>query len=173
MENICNFVLVWCWCHGRWWWWWLWFGALLAYWIETGTCIAPFIQSPQRRSAASHIVSNKCVFSNFLKTGKVKVPSLRSIGRVFQATGPATEKPRPPIVTVTLHYIIGISNAIYTLSDQWCINNYMLYEIQPTGPARRLATQQVGYDQKGKSAVQRRKLQQHSQYHFLDGATWV
>ena len=48
---------------------------------------------------------------------------------------------------------------------------YMLYEIQPTGPARRLATQQVGYDQKGKSAVQRRRLQQHSQYHFLDGAT--
>ena len=69
-------------------------------WIETGTCIASFIQSPQRRSAASHIVSNKCVFSNFLKTGKVKVPSLRSIGRLFQATGPATEKPRPPIVTV-------------------------------------------------------------------------
>ena len=28
------------------------------------------------------------------------------------------------------------------------------------GPAHRLATQQVGYDQKGKSAVQRRKLQQ-------------
>ena len=50
----------------------------------------------------------------------------------------------------------------------------MLYEIQPTGPARRLATQQVGYDQKGKSAVQRRRLQQrrlqqHSQYHFLGG----
>ena len=46
----------------------------------------------------------------------------------------------------------------------------MLYEIQPTGPAHRLATQQVGYDQKGKSAVQRRRLQQrrlqqHSQYH--------
>ena len=39
----------------------------------------------------------------------------------------------------------------------------MLYEIQPTGPAHRLATQQVGYDQKGKSSVQRRKLQQHSQ----------
>ena len=36
----------------------------------------------------------------------------------------------------------------------------MLYEIQPTGPARRLATQQVGYDQKGKSAVQRHRLQQ-------------
>ena len=34
----------------------------------------------------------------------------------------------------------------------------MLYEIQPTGPARRLATQQVGYDQKEKSAVQRRRL---------------
>ena len=52
----------------------------------------------------------------------------------------------------------------------------MLYEIQPTGPACRLATQQVGYDQKEKSAVQRRRLQQrrlqqHSQYHFLDGAT--
>ena len=30
---------------------------------------------------------------------------------------------------------------------------YMLYEIQPTGPARGLATQQVGYDQKGKSAA--------------------
>ena len=29
----------------------------------------------------------------------------------------------------------------------------MLYEIQPTGPARRLATQQVRYDQEGKSAV--------------------
>ena len=53
--------------------------------------------------------------------------------------------------------------------------NYMLYEILPTGPARRLATQQVGYDQKGNSAVhrrrlQQRRLQQHSQYHFLDGA---
>ena len=52
----------------------------------------------------------------------------------------------------------------------------LLYEIQPTDPARRLATQQVQYDQKGKSAVQRRRLQQrrlqqHSQYHFLDGAT--
>ena len=33
----------------------------------------------------------------------------------------------------------------------------MLYEIQPTGPARRLATQQVGYYQNGKSAVQRHK----------------
>ena len=50
---------------------------------------------------------------------------------------------------------------------------YMLYKIQPTGPALRLATQQVGYDQKGKSAVQRRKLQQHSQYHSLDGASFV
>ena len=29
----------------------------------------------------------------------------------------------------------------------------MLYEIQPTGPASRLSTQQVGYDQKGKLAV--------------------
>ena len=51
----------------------------------------------------------------------------------------------------------------------------MLYQIQPTGPARRLATLQVGYDQKIKSAMQWRKLQQHSQnhsqYHFLDGAT--
>ena len=76
------------------------------------------------------------------------------------------------------NYIIGISNATYTLSDHWCINNYILYDIQPTGPACRLATQQVGYDQKGKSAVQRRRLQQHrlqqhTQYHFLDGATWV
>ena len=69
-------------------------------WIETGTCNAPFIQSPQKRSAAVHIVTKKYVFSNFLKTGKVKVPSLRSVGRLFQATGPATEKPRPPIVTV-------------------------------------------------------------------------
>ena len=34
----------------------------------------------------------------------------------------------------------------------------MLYKIQPTGPARRLATQQVGYDQKGKSAVQRAQI---------------
>ena len=42
----------------------------------------------------------------------------------------------------------------------------MLYEIQSTGPARRLATQQVGYDQKGKSAAQRPKLQQHSQISF-------
>ena len=29
----------------------------------------------------------------------------------------------------------------------------MLYEIQPTGPARRLATQKVGYDQQGKSTA--------------------
>ena len=43
----------------------------------------------------------------------------------------------------------------------------MLYKIQPTGPARRLATQQVGYEQKGKSAVQWRKLQQYSQYRLL------
>ena len=43
----------------------------------------------------------------------------------------------------------------------------MLYKIQPTAPAGRLATRQVGYDWNGKSAVQRRKLQQHSQYHFL------
>ena len=56
---------------------------------------------------------------------------------------------------------------------KWCINNYMLYEIQLISPAHRLATQQVGYDQKWKSAVQRRKLQQHSQYHFRDGATCV
>ena len=54
----------------------------------------------KKRSAAVHIVTNKCVFSNFLKTGKVKVPSLRSVGRLFQATGPATEKPRDPTVTV-------------------------------------------------------------------------
>ena len=47
----------------------------------------------------------------------------------------------------------------------------MLYKIQPTGSARTLATQQVVYEQKGKSSVQRRKLQQHSQYRFLDGAT--
>ena len=58
------------------------------------------MQSPQKRSAAVHIVTNKCVFSNFLKTRKVKVPSLRSVGRLFQATGQATEKPRPPIETV-------------------------------------------------------------------------
>ena len=32
------------------------------------TCNAPFIQSPQGRSAAVYIVSNKCVFSNFLNT---------------------------------------------------------------------------------------------------------
>ena len=69
---------------------------------------------------------------------------------------------------ITLHYIIGISNATYTWSDQWCINNYMLYEIQPTGPARRLATQQVGYNQRGKSAVQRRRLQQRRlQQHWM------
>ena len=76
-------------------------GALKLNWIEkTCTCNAPFIQSPQKRSAAVHIVTNECVFSNFLKTGKVKVPPLRSIRRLFQATGPATEKPRPHIVTV-------------------------------------------------------------------------
>ena len=50
-------------------------------------------------------------------------------------------------------------------------NKYMLYEIHPTGPAPRLATEQVGYEQNGKSAAQRHKLQQHSQYHFLDDAT--
>ena len=74
---------------------------------------------------------------------------------------------------ITLRYINAISNATYTLSGQWCIKNYMLYTIQPTGPARRLATQKVGTDQKGESAVQRRKLQPHSQYHFLDSVTWV
>ena len=68
--------------------------------IETGTCNAPFIQSPQRRSATVHIVSNKCVFNNFLKTGNVRVSSLRSMGRLFQALGPDTEKPRLPIVSV-------------------------------------------------------------------------
>ena len=29
----------------------------------------------------------------------------------------------------------------------------MLYGLQPTGPARRLATQKVGYDQQGKSTA--------------------
>ena len=62
--------------------------------IETGTCNAPLKQSPQRRSAAVHFVLNKCVFSNFLKTGNFKLPSLRPIGRLFPATGPATEKPQ-------------------------------------------------------------------------------
>ena len=52
---------------------------------------------------------------------------------------------------ITLHF--SISNVTCTLSDQWCINNYILYEIQPTAPACRLATQQVEYDQKRKSAV--------------------
>ena len=33
------------------------------------------------------------------------------------------------------------------------MNNYMLNEIQPTVPARRLATQQVGYDRKGKNSL--------------------
>ena len=47
---------------------------------------------------------------------------------------------------MTSNYSIVISNATYTISDQWCINNYMLYEIPPTCPARGLATQlQVGY----------------------------
>ena len=39
----------------------------------------------------------------------------------------------------TLHYTIVISNATYTWSNQWCINNYIPYEIQTTGSARRLA----------------------------------
>ena len=55
----------------------------------------------------------------------------------------------------TSHYINVISNATYTV------------------PARKLATQQIWYNQKRKSAVQRRKLPQHSQYHFLDSATWL
>ena len=46
----------------------------------------------------------------------------------------------------TLHYRHSRANAPYTSSDQWCINNYMLYEIQPTGPLP--ATQHVGYDKK-------------------------
>ena len=82
-------------------------------WIETGTCNAPFIQSPQRRSAAVHIVTNKCVFSNFLKTGKVKVPSLRSVGKLFQATGPATEKPRPPRPRRYFNNLIYIASKLF------------------------------------------------------------
>ena len=68
---------------------------------------------------------------------------------------------------ITLHYIT--LSAFQTpptpkvTGGASTITCYMKYS--PTGPARRLATQQVGYDQKGKSAI--------SQYHFLDGATWV
>ena len=69
-------------------------------WIELKLVLVMRLSYNRRKSAAVHIVTNKCVFSNFLKTGKVEVPSLRSVGRLFQATGPATEKPRPPIVTV-------------------------------------------------------------------------
>ena len=52
-------------------------------------------------------------------------------------------------------------------------------DVQPWNTAyipaqhKAIATQQVGYDQTGKSAGQRRKLQQHSQYHFPDGPTWL
>ena len=28
-------------------------------------------------------------------------------------------------IQFTLHFIIVISNAIYTYSDKWCINNYL------------------------------------------------
>ena len=41
-----------------------------------------------------------------------------------------------------LHHLHHLRHLRHLL-DQWCINNYMLYEIQPTGPAHRLATQQV------------------------------
>ena len=49
----------------------------------------------------------------------------------------------------------------------------MLYEIQPTGPARRLATQQVGYDQKRKSVVQRRRLQIPYEHHDPNITLWA
>ena len=42
---------------------------------------------------------------------------------------------------------------IYIAAIKLDWNKYMLYEIQPTGPARRLATQKVGYDQQGKSTA--------------------
>ena len=45
-----------------------------------------------------------------------------------------------------------------------------LYEIQPTGPARRLATQQVGLRPNKETQPWRRKLQPGSQYHFLVSA---
>ena len=37
--------------------------------------------------------------------------------------------------------------AVHSLQNVISFKEYRLYEIQPTGPARRLATQQVGYNQ--------------------------
>ena len=57
---------------------------------------------------------------------------------------------------ITLHYIAfrHFKRHLYGAgTPNWCINDYMLYEILPTGPARRLATQQIGHDQEEKSAV--------------------
>ena len=47
----------------------------------------------------------------------------------------------------------------------------MLYEIQPTGPARRLAAQQVGYDQKGKSVDLENQGQKYFQMIFI--SSWL
>ena len=72
-------------------------------WIELKLVLVMRLSYNRRKGAVQLFISQQInVFSvgNFLKTGKVKVPSLRSIGKLFQATGPATEKPRPPIVTV-------------------------------------------------------------------------
>ena len=46
----------------------------------------------------------------------------------------------------------------------------MLYEIQPTGPARRLATQKVGYDQQRKLTAAAQIVATLGIYHFPDGA---
>ena len=41
----------------------------------------------------------------------------------------------------TLHYISSFQTPLTPkVAMQWCINKYMLYEIQPTGPACKLAT---------------------------------
>ena len=57
-------------------------------------------QTPQKRIAADYIDRNSSVLSSFLNAVKVSVWSFRVVARMFQAAGPATEKPRPPIVTV-------------------------------------------------------------------------
>ena len=47
---------------------------------------------------------------------------------------------------ITLHFAISPCHSITPkMIMQRCINNYMLYEIQPTGQERGLATQHVGW----------------------------
>ena len=61
-------------------------------------------------------------------------------------------------LSITLHYIT-LTSFQTPFTSKWPVVHQLLHVIQNT--AHRPSTQQDGYNQKGKSAVQQRKLQQH------------